>query len=155
LIPFASPQETIDYLGQIAHEHPGSVVVFGDDGEKFGTWPGTKSHVYEQGWLRQFFDKLVAHQSWIRVTTLSESIDNVPPTGKIYLPDASYREMTEWVLPPEQLTRYDHARHELEHDALGSQAVAFMRGGFWRNYKVRYPETDEMYTRMLMVSQRL
>ncbi|HEX3869732.1 MAG TPA: alpha-amylase/4-alpha-glucanotransferase domain-containing protein, partial [Pirellulales bacterium] len=31
----------------------------------------------------------------------------------------------------------------------------FVRGGFWRNFKVKYPETDEMYTRMLMVSRRL
>ena len=30
-----------------------------------------------------------------------------------------------------------------------------MRGGFWRNFKVKYPEADEMYTPMLMVSRRL
>jgi alpha-amylase len=154
-IPFADPQETIDYLGQIAHEHPGSVVVFGDDGEKFGTWPETKKHVYEHGWLRQFFDRLVANQSWINVTTLSEAIDNVPPTGKIYLPDSSYREMTEWALPAEQLMKYETVRHDLEHDHHWPSLQQFVRGGFWRNFKVKYPETDEMYTRMLMVSRRL
>ena len=26
--------------------------------------------------------------------------------GKVYLPDSSYREMTEWVLPPERLAAY-------------------------------------------------
>jgi hypothetical protein len=31
----------------------------------------------------------------------------------------------------------------------------YMRGGFWRNYKVKYPEADEMYCRMMMVSRRL
>ena len=31
----------------------------------------------------------------------------------------------------------------------------FMRGGFWRNFKVRYPEANEMYARMMMVSRRL
>jgi alpha-amylase len=30
-----------------------------------------------------------------------------------------------------------------------------MRGGFWRNFKVRYPEANEMYARMMMVSRRL
>ena len=34
-------------------------------------------------------------------------------------------------------------------------SVEFVRGGFWRNFKVRYPETNEMYARMQMVSQRL
>jgi 4-alpha-glucanotransferase len=70
-IPFASPQETIDYLASIAETQPDAVVLFGDDGEKFGTWPETRRHVYENGWLRQFFDALVANQDWIRVTTPS------------------------------------------------------------------------------------
>ncbi len=83
------------------------MVVFGDDGEKFGTWPETKKHVYDDGWLVRFFDALVANQSWIQVTTLAEAIDNVPPVGKIYLPDCSYREMTEWALPAEQLVEYE------------------------------------------------
>ena len=58
-IPFRPPQETIDYLRGIAEQQPGAVVVFGDDGEKFGTWPETKKHVYDDGWLRRFFDALV------------------------------------------------------------------------------------------------
>ena len=29
-----------------------------------------------------------------------------------------------------------------------------MRGGFWRNFKVKYPEANEMYSRMMMVSRR-
>ena len=98
LIPFASPQETIDYLGRLAAEHPGAVAVFGDDGEKFGAWPETKKHVYDDGWLVRFFDLLVANQSWIKSVTPSEVLDSTPPVGKIYLPEGSYREMTEWVL---------------------------------------------------------
>ncbi|MCE9547869.1 MAG: alpha-amylase, partial [Planctomycetia bacterium] len=39
LIPFRDPEETIAYLGRVSDKHPGAVVVFGDDGEKFGTWP--------------------------------------------------------------------------------------------------------------------
>ena len=30
-----------------------------------------------------------------------------------------------------------------------------MRGGFWRNFRVKYPEANEMYSRMMMVSRRL
>ena len=39
-IPFREPQETIDYLRPIAERQPGAVVVFGDDGEKFGSLAG-------------------------------------------------------------------------------------------------------------------
>lgn len=155
LIPFADPQETINYLGEVNANHPGAVVVFGDDGEKFGTWPETKKHVYDDGWLHRFFDALVQNESWIKTTTFAEAIENVPPAGKVYLPDSSYREMTEWVLPVEQLQRYENVRHDMEHDSRWQVLSQFVRGGFWRNFKVKYPEADEMYTRMMMVSERL
>ena len=154
-IPFASPQETIDYLGQIHEQQPGAVVVFGDDGEKFGTWPETNKHCYEDGWLVQFFDALSANRHWIDVTTLSEAIDNVPPMGRVYLPDASYREMTEWALPAAQIINYDKAKHDLERDGRWSQIAPFVRGGFWRNFKAKYAEAHEMYARMMMVSGKL
>lgn len=155
VIPFGAPQDTIDYLAQIAEVHPNAAVVFGDDGEKFGTWPDTHKHVYTDGWLARFFDALVANQDWIKTTTLADAVDSAPPAGKVYLPCSSYREMTEWALPAEQLNEYDHIVHEMEHDGRWPVLKRFVRGGFWRNFKVKYPESDEMYTRMLMVSQRL
>ncbi|MGA2033713.1 MAG: alpha-amylase/4-alpha-glucanotransferase domain-containing protein [Thermoguttaceae bacterium] len=154
-IPFAAPQETIDYLGRLAEQQPGATVVFGDDGEKFGTWPETRKHVYDDGWLVRFFDTLAANQDWIHVTTLSEAVENVAPVGKVYLPDCSYREMTEWALPTEQQVAYERLSHDMEHDARWPQLRRFVGGGFWRNFKVKYPEANEMYARMMMVSRRL
>ncbi len=154
LVPFADPQQTIDYLGSIKERRPGSVVVFGDDGEKFGTWPETHKHVYEDGWLRRFFDLLNDHRDWIHTTTLAETIDNVAPLGKIYLPDGSYREMTEWALPVTRQRQTRELVHQLENDERFAYATSFIRGGFWRNFKVKYPESDEMYARMMMVSRR-
>jgi hypothetical protein len=155
LIPFRDPQETIDYLRGLAERHPNSVAVFGDDGEKFGTWPETHRHCYRDGWLRRFFDALLANREWLRTATLSEAVDHVPPVGKVYLPDASYREMTEWALPATQQLAYEDVVHELEHDPRWPRVRPFVRGGFWRNFKVKYPESNEMYSRMMMVSRRL
>jgi 4-alpha-glucanotransferase len=154
-IPFAGPEETISHLAWLSEQRPGAVCLFGDDGEKFGTWPETKKHVYEDGWLRRFFDALVANQDWLQVTTPSETIDNVPPVGKIYLPDCSYREMTEWALPAEQLVEYQRVTHEMHNDARLTTLQRFIGGGSWRNFKIKYPEADEMYCRMMMVSRRL
>lgn len=155
LIPFGQPHEPIDFLRGIAERHPGAVMVFGDDGEKFGTWPETKRHVYDNGWLRRFFDTLLANRDWLQLSTLSDAVESRPPQGKIYLPDGSYREMTEWVLPVDQQVEYDAISREMEHDPRWPRIKRFVRGGFWRNYKVRYPESNEMYARMMYVSRRL
>jgi hypothetical protein len=155
LIPFCDPEQTIEYLRDISEQHPNSVVVFGDDGEKFGTWPDTKKHVYEDGWLRRFFDALSANRDWLKMTTLAEATENVAPQGRIYIPDASYREMTEWALPVDKLAEYENVTHEMEHDPRWPRVQQFVRGGFWRNFKVKYPEANEMYARMMMVSRRL
>ena len=154
-IPFASPQETIDHLGQIHQQHEGAVVVFGDDGEKFGTWPETHKHCYDDGWLTQFFDALSANRHWIDITTLSETIETVPPMGRVYLPDSSYREMTEWALPASQILNFERVKHELDQDPRWPRIAPFVRGGFWRNFKAKYAETNEMYARMMMVSGKL
>lgn len=154
-IPFADPQQTIDYLHRIHQAAPESVIVFGDDGEKFGTWPETKQHVYEHGWLRRFFDALMHNRSWLQTCTLAEAVDHVAPQGKVYIPDASYREMTEWALPVERQLEYDHVVHEMEHHPSWPSLRRFVRGGFWRNFKVKYAEANEMYARMMYVSRRL
>ncbi len=154
-IPFADPHATIDYLRGVAERQPNAIVAFGDDGEKFGTWPDTKMHVYENGWLRRFFDALVENQDWINVTTPGEALAAVAPLGKIYIPEASYREMTEWALPAEQLSKFTHVRHDYQEKGEWDGVAPFVRGGFWRNFKVKYPETGEMYARMMQVSNRL
>ncbi len=155
LIPFGMPQQVIDHLGQLHQKRPGAVAVFGDDGEKLGAWPQTKQSVYGERWLVRFFDMLGGHQSWIQSCTPSEVLDAIPPEGTIYLPEGSYREMTEWVLPPAQLGDYVQARRDLEHDPRWPRIAGFVRGGFWRNFKAKYPETNEMYARMMSVSSRL
>ena len=88
-IPFAAPEETIDYLGQLAEQQPEAVVVFGDDGEKFGTWPETKKHVYDDGWLARFFDAAGGQRKLDQSTTLAEAVDNVPPSARSICPTAA------------------------------------------------------------------
>lgn len=154
-IPFQEPEETIAYLRPIAERQPGAVVVFGDDGEKFGSWPGTLQHVYEHGWLRRFLDALVENRSWLSVVTPTEALDQVPPLGKVYIPEGSYREMTEWAFPTARSKEFIHFKHHWEREGRWQEVAPFVRGGYWRNFKVKYPETNEMYARMQMVSQRL
>jgi 4-alpha-glucanotransferase len=155
LLPFQDPHHCIENLRQIAEQNDNPVIVFGDDGEKFGSWPETFKHVYEDGWLRRFLDALRANQSWLTVTTPGEVIDHVPPLGRIYLPDASYREMTEWVLPATRQQEFLKLTHERPDDERWQQLLQFTRGGFWRNFRTKYPESNEMYSRMIDISGRV
>jgi alpha-amylase len=154
-IPFAPVEETIDYCRQVANQKPGAVLVFGDDGEKFGTWPDTKHHVYDQGWLQSFFQALTDNADWLKAITLADAVRLTPPAGKVYLPDCSYREMTEWSLPVDQQEVYDSVVHAFDSDDRWPELSRFVRGGFWRNFKVKYSEAGEMYARMMDLSNRL
>ncbi len=154
-IPFRPASETIDYCHEVANACPGAVLTFGDDGEKFGTWPNTKSHVYDQGWLRSFFDALTENADWLHTVSLGEAVRRTSPVGKVYLPDCSYREMTEWSLPVDAQETFDDVSHAMVDHARWNDLRSFIRGGYWRNFKTKYEETNEMYARMMHVSRRL
>ena len=154
-IPFADPWKTTEYLGQLNAAAPGSLVVYADDGEKFGVWPETHKHVYTNGWLRRWFEELERNLHWIEFITFSEAIDKFPPRGKVYLPDASYREMTEWALPAKTLVEYEDVVLELQNRGLFDRVKRYMRGGFWRNFKMKYPESNQMYGKMMHVSRKV
>jgi len=155
-IPFSEPHATYEFLRRLAESRPGCIVVFADDGEKFGSWPETFDHVYTRGWLRRFCDMILANRDWLEPTTLARAVDTVLPLGKVFLPDGSYREMNEWVLPPESARAFQKVLDRLAALPDAGELKRFFRaGGYWRNFKARYPESDEMYSRMLGVSQRL
>ncbi len=153
LVPFGEPEETIELLRRVADGGEGRIAVLGDDGEKFGVWPGTRALCYEQRWLERFADLLAANP-WIELRTPAEAMVHHPSRGLAYLPSASYHEMEEWSLPPLAQERYTQAI-ELLTPALGEGARDRVRGGHWRNFAARYPEANRLHKRTLRASHRL
>ncbi len=154
-IPFASPDETIEHLRSLALRRQDALAVFSDDGEKFGVWPDTHKTCFQDGWLQKFFNLLEANYEWITMSLPSDVIRNDPPGGTIWLPECSYREMTEWALQPEQQVACIKTRQEAQRDPNQAGILPFIRGGSWKNFRYRYPEANEMYARMMVVSNRL
>ncbi|APF17982.1 glycoside hydrolase family 57 [Caldithrix abyssi DSM 13497] len=152
-IPFQDPQETIEVLKSAANEQGSSLLVFADDGEKFGVWPNTYRHVYEEGWLENFFKALEENSDWIEMVHFSEALEILPPQGKIYLPTASYAEMMHWALFPPTFRKYEDFEHILADKNLLEPYGIFVRGGFWRNFMSKYPEVNVMHKKMLRISQ--
>jgi alpha-amylase/alpha-mannosidase (GH57 family) len=156
-IPFASVDETIKVLRDSATEKGDNIITFADDGEKFGVWPGTFKSVYTEGWLEEFFRKLDENSSWLKTMHFSEAINLLPPKGKIYLPTGSYAEMMEWSLPTKKaILKYESFVQSFsENKEEWKEYGQFVRGGFWRNFFVKYSESDHLHKRVLDVSSRL
>jgi len=151
LVPFKEPAETVQYLG----ERPDArAVTLFDDGEKFGVWPGTHKLVYGDGWLVKFFDALLGAPG-VRLSTFSACLDETKPAGRVYLPTASYAEMGEWALPAPEGAGLEEMRQRLAAWPDGARVSRLLRGGFWRNFLVKYPEMGDAYWRMLRLSVRL
>lgn len=154
IVPFMVPEKTLEYLGSLATPFRERVVVLADDGEKFGVWPGTHKSVYEERWLERFFEMLQENADWIEMVLLRENIENHPPLGTIYLPTASYTEMMEWALPAKETTRIEDIVKELESTGR-EDLLRFVKGGFWRNFFSKYPESNNMHKKMLYVHRKI
>jgi len=153
-IPWATVEEVIDYLRQEATEDGIKVAVMGDDGEKFGLWPGTHEHVWRKGWMERFFAALAENADWLQLITPGEYARAFPALGRVYLPTASYDEMGEWALPAHLSFDIAHVKHRLQ--AEGEREILrFIRGGFWRSFLVKYPEINTLHKKMLLVSAKV
>jgi alpha-amylase len=128
-IPFADPPEkAVDAIASLVTRHSSPVtplVVFADDGEKFGIWPDTFWWVYETGWLDRFFSALERNAHWIQPTTLAEYLAHPQPSTLNHLPLGSYSEMMQW------------------------------SGGDWRNFLEKYAESKDLRQQIWRLSESL
>jgi hypothetical protein len=154
-IPFKEPAETIKYFRKIASEDGNNLIVYGDDGEKFGVWPQTYEHCYKDRWIERFFEEIEKNRDWIELIHLKDALKILKPKGRVYLPTASYQEMSQWSLPPKAFQEYEEFEHTLKEKDLYERFGIFVRGGFWRNFLAKYPEANNMHKKMLLISDKI
>jgi alpha-amylase len=153
-IPFQPVGNVIDYLRLHATEGGERVGMMGDDGEKFGAWPTTWEHCWGKGrWVEDFFDALDENASWLSTTRPSDWLAAHPPVGRVYVPTGSYAEMGEWVLPPAESRAFAAALHHARDEHLPE--ARWLRGGFWRNFQVKYREINDLHKQMLRASAKV
>jgi 4-alpha-glucanotransferase len=152
LVPFGKVEEIVQYLRDAAAMHPDGVAAFGDDMEKFGVWPGTYEHCYQDRWLEQFFEALEKGEDWLSITPPGEYVETHAPLGRADLPTASYPEMAEWALPTGVRQRF----HTVQQEFTKRPEVAnFLRAGSWRGFFRKYAESNLLHKKMLRVGTRL
>lgn len=153
-IPWHKVEDVIAYLRENASEEGNKIVVLGDDGEKFGIWPETDKHCWEEKWVDDFFTALEQNSEWLITIKPGEYAAVYPPAGRICLPCASYDEMMEWSLPPEKANEYTEFKHRLEEKGR-LKDLRYVQSGFWRNFLVKYPEINRMHKKMLLVHEKV
>jgi len=154
-IPFAEPAQVIETLRRSADDEPGTMRLFGDDGEKFGIWPGTHKLCYEERWLDRFFDAVLGESGWLSLSLPREHRNRNAPKGRVYLPAGSYREMTEWALPPHAQVLFEETASFLRESGRTEAEQLLLRGGFFRNFLTRYAESNQMHKRTLLALDAL
>ena len=154
LIPFRDVDAVIEHLRTHATADGERVGMMGDDGEKFGAWPTTWEHCWGSGrWIERFFGALEANADWIDTVTPSAWLATHPPIGRAYVPTGSYAEMGEWSLPPEE-SRAFHAVLDAATEGSAPE-LRWLRGGFWRNFQVKYREINDLHKQMLRTSAKV
>lgn len=124
LIPFKEPSEIFSFLNNVNKENPDAILLLGDDGEKFGVWPGTYKYVYEEKWLEKFLSSLTQNKETVKMVLPGEFVEENPPKGRVYLPESSYEEMLEW------------------------------SNGNFRNFLIKYEESNNMNKKCLYLSEK-
>lgn len=164
-IPWKPTNRTIDYLKAKATEKGDRVAVLLSDAEKMGVWGSTHQICYmdEKGHLecddrKPFIPTLfkkVQDLEWIKSITLSEYMEHFPAKDLIYLPTASYDKMEEWVLPSNIRRSFEEYKKNFREDNQRTDLYMFLKGGFWRYFLVKYPESNNMHKKMLYVRDKL
>jgi len=155
-LPFSPAQEAITYIESLVDEATAnrqSAAIYFDDIEKFGIWPETYQWVYERGWLEQFIQGVLASPH-IQLQHYRDYHASEKTRGIVYLPTTSYIEMNEWTLPAEPAHIYDDLVQQAKTAGRYEQSRSFLRGGIWKNFLSRYPESNWMHKRMLDLSAR-
>jgi alpha-amylase len=163
LTPWKPTYMSMDYLKKAADEQGDRCILFISDAEKMGVWGTTNEicyiHGHDEGdngkpFIPAFFDQ-VQKNEWITSITLTEYMERYPAKSLIYLPTASYDKMEEWVLPTEIRKRFKKIRKSLKDDKDNQETYQFLKGGFWRYFLVKYPESNNMHKKMLYVRDKL
>ncbi len=154
-VPFKPLTESFDYFRAVASLDGRRFVVHGDDGEKFGEWPKTYHSVYEEGWLESFCRMIEQESSWVKPIHAGTIVNLFAPIGRIYLPSAAYGEMLKWALSPRAYASFERFEQTLKDTGLYAENSMFVRGGYWRNFLAKYPESNHMHKKMVRIASRV
>ena len=165
LTPWKPTYYSIDYLRKMADEKGDRMALLISDAEKMGVWGTTHEICYIEGhghWDRDnkkpfipaFLEQII-NNKWIKTISLSDYMEEYPARDLLYIPTASYDKMEEWVLPTMIRKDFKKIRKKLKDDEKNQRTYQFLKGGFWRSFLTKYPESNNMHKKMLHIRGKL
>jgi len=152
LMAYREPEDVIEYLRAFPD---GSILVWADDGEKFGFLPETYQLVWgRKGRFRKLLNA-VEKTKWIGLEHPSSVLATTDPKGRIYLPTSSGDEMDEWSLAAKRQCEYRASIESLKREGKYEDLRAFLRAGYFRNFLAKYPEANRAHKKMIYVSRKV
>ncbi|BCD68136.1 alpha-amylase/4-alpha-glucanotransferase domain-containing protein [Nitratiruptor sp. YY09-18] len=144
---YAIPFYPVDDALQVISSYKNAIIF--DDAEKFGLWPKTYEWVYEKGWLESFIEKVL--ESAIEMKHFAQAQN---PKGLAYLANVSYYEMGEWSLRAKDTLELEKLKNRVGKEYFENIGIKFIRGGIWRNFFVKYEESNRLHKRMLDLAKK-
>lgn len=152
-IPFSPAHESEQcVLGFTGKKGSNAAIIF-DDGEKFGNWPGTHQWVYQDGWLENFLQRMRDNPQ-IEPTLFKDYLAESPSLGTAYLPTVSYYEMSEWSVKGSDAIDLEHLMSLADKEQMSEAGERFIKGGIWKNFLVKYHESNRLQKRILELSSK-
>ena len=151
-LPFYSVKRAVDSILACSKNENSAAIIF-DDGEKFGLWPKTHEWVYEKKWLEGFVEAVMDNER-IQTDHYGAYMKKNRSLGVAYLNNTSYFEMGEWSLKPKQTIALEELKQKVGDDYFNDLGVSFIKGGIWKNFFIKYHESNYLHKRMLYHSLR-
>ena len=142
----SSPEEIVSSIERCAGGDPGRLVCLMLDGNVLGTPTNELNRRFGDGWFDRLFQLLVERKDVIDPVLPGQHIKAFSPKGKVYFPSSSSLETMQWCAAPEKALSYKRMISEFDKKP---EIKPFLRGGFFRQFLTRYPESNLMYARMI------
>jgi len=150
-LPFSQTEESLNAVISYAKESA-SAAIFFDDAEKFGLWPHTYEWVYEKQWLQKFVEAVLENEQ-CQTQHYSIYAKENKPLGLAYLNNCSYVEMGEWSLQTSLAAAFEALKEEVGDAYFQETGAALIKGGIWKNFFIKYHESNYLHKRMLQLSK--
>lgn len=149
-IPFKPAETAVEAVRNLFEQKEGAAIIF-DDAEKFGMWPGTYEWVYKRGWLKEFIERVLEDDA-IETLKYGDYLQRYGAKGLAYLPSVSYYEMGEWSLFADDVLALERIKEQMGADTFEHFGKKFLKGGIWKNFLIKYEESNRIHKRMLECS---